>query len=91
MELFLGILFGVFLSSALAYFLFNYGIAKIKTQEVGLFTYIDPIVAVLIAAPLLQEYPTAHFFAGTLLVFGGIFFAEGRVHWHPFHKLKMKN
>ena len=84
-----GVLFGVFLSSALAYYLFNYGIAKIKTQEVGLFTYIDPIVAVLIAVPLLQEYPTAHFFLGSLLVFGGIYIAEKRIHWHPFHKLKI--
>ncbi|MBI2641029.1 DMT family transporter, partial [Candidatus Roizmanbacteria bacterium] len=35
-----GILFGVFLSSALAYFLYNYGLSKIDAQEVGLFTYI---------------------------------------------------
>ena len=83
-----GILFGVFLSSALAYFLFNYGIAKINMQEVGLFTYVDPIIAVLIAVPLLGEYPTVHFFIGSILVFGGIFIAEKRLNWHPFHKLK---
>ncbi|OGK42182.1 hypothetical protein A2954_04170 [Candidatus Roizmanbacteria bacterium RIFCSPLOWO2_01_FULL_37_12] len=82
-----GIIFGVFLSSALAYYLFSYGIAKIKMQEVGIFTYIDPIVAVLIAAPLIHEYPTVHFFIGSLLVFGGIFLAEGRIHWHPIHRL----
>ena len=83
-----GIIFGVFLSSALAYSLFMYGISKIKMQEVGLFTYIDPIVAVLIAIPLLHEFPTIHFFIGSLLVFGGIYLAEGRIHWHPLHKLK---
>lgn len=82
-----GILFGVFLSSALAYCLYNYGMSKIKTQEVGLFSYIDPVIAVLIAMPLIHEYPTSYFFIGTLLVFGGIFLAEGRIHWHPFHKL----
>lgn len=82
-----GIIFGVFLSSALAYCLFTYGISKIKMQEVGLFTYIDPIVAVLIAIPLLHEFPTVHFFIGSLLVFGGIFLAEGRIHWHPIHKM----
>lgn len=87
----LGIIFGVFFSSALAYFLFNYGISKIKTQEVGLFTYIDPVVAVLIAIPLVHEYPTFYFFAGSVLVFGGIFLAEGRLHWHPFHKLKAQS
>lgn len=83
----IGTIFGVFFSSALAYYLYNYGLAKIKTQEIGLFTYIDPIVAVLIAIPLLGEYPTLYFFLGSILVFGGIFFAEGRVHWHPIHKI----
>ena len=83
-----GILFGVFLSSALAYYLYNYGMSKIKTQEVGLFSYIDPVVAVLIAMPLIHEYPTSYFVVGTLLVFGGIFLAEGRIHWHPIHKFK---
>ena len=83
-----GIIYGVFFSSATAYTLFYYGVSKIKAQEVGLFTYIDPLAAVLIAIPLLQEYPTFYYFLGALLVFGGIYLAEGRVHWHPFHKLK---
>lgn len=82
-----GIVFGVFLSSALAYYLFNYGIAKIRMQEIGIFTYIDPIVAVLIAVPLLHEIPTIHFFIGSVLVFGGIFLAEKRIHYHPIHRM----
>ncbi len=85
-----GILFGAFLSSLAAYSLYNYGLSKISTEEIGLFTYIDPIVTVLIAAPLLHEYPTVHFFLGAILVFGGIFIAEGRIHWHPFHKIRFK-
>ena len=83
-----GIIFGVFFSSALAYCLFLYGLSKLKTQEIGLFTYIDPVVAVLIAAPLLGEYPNIYYFIGSLLVFIGIFFAENRLHWHPIHKLR---
>lgn len=86
-----GILFGAFLSSLAAYSLYNYGLSKIEAEEIGLFTYIDPVIAVLIAAPLLHEYPTVHFFLGAILVFGGIFIAEGRIHWHPWHKLKSKN
>lgn len=85
-----GIVYGVFFSSALAYFLFYYGVSKIKAQEVGIFTYIDPIVAVLIAIPLLGEYPNFYYLLGSLLVFGGIYFAEGRLNYHPFHKLKNK-
>jgi len=42
----IGIIFGVVFSSALAYFLFYYGIRKIQAQEAGIFTYIDPVVAV---------------------------------------------
>lgn len=85
---FTGIIFGAFFSSLAAYSLYDFGLSKINAEEIGLFTYIDPVVAVLIAAPLLNEYPTAHFFLGAILVFGGIFFAEGRIHWHPFHKIK---
>lgn len=84
----IGIIFGAFFSSLAAYSLYNYGLSKINAEEIGLFTYIDPVVAVLIAAPLLHEYPTINFFFGAILVFGGIFLAEGRIHWHPFHKLK---
>jgi Integral membrane protein DUF6. len=86
-----GIIYGVFFSSAAAYFLYYYGLSKIDAQEVGLFTYIDPIAAVLIAIPLLHEFPSIYYLIGSVLVFGGIYLAEGRVHWHPVHRLKQKN
>lgn len=84
----LGIIFGVFLSSALAYFLFEWAVKKLQAQEVGIFTYIDPIVAILIAIPLLSEKPSLIYILGSIFVFLGIFIAEGRLHWHPVHKLK---
>lgn len=83
-----GIVFGVFFSSALAYFFYYYGISKIAAQEVGVFAYIDPIVAVLIAMPLVQEYPNLYFLIGSSLILLGIFIAEGRIHYHPVHRLK---
>lgn len=86
-----GIIFGVFLSSALAYHLSNVAISMINAEEVGLFTYIDPVVAILIAIPLVHEYPNLYFFLGSIFVFGGIFIAEGRINWHPFHKLNAHN
>ena len=86
-----GIIYGVFFSSAAAYFLYYYGLSKIDAQEVGLFTYIYPIAAVLIAIPLLHEFPSIYYLIGSVLVFGGIYLAEGRVHWHPVHRLKQKN
>jgi len=83
-----GIIFGVFFSSALAYFLFYYGVSRLKAQEVGIFTYIDPLAAIVVAAPLLHEYPNLFYVFGGVLIFGGIYLAEGRIHWHPFHKLR---
>lgn len=81
-----GLLFGIFFCSALAYFLYFYGLSKISMQDVGIFSYIDPVVSVVIAAPLLHEYPDTFFIAGAVLVFTGIYFAERRIHWHPLHR-----
>lgn len=85
---FIGIIFGIFLSSALAYTLFEYGVQNIDAQDVGIFTYIDPIIAVAIAIPLLGEKVSLIYAIGALFVFGGIFIAEGRLHYHPFHRFR---
>ena len=82
-----GIIFGIFLSSTLAYLLYIWGIKRIPAQEVGVFFYVDPIAAVIIAVPLLGEAITPLYIFGSLLVFLGIFIAEGRLHYHPLHKL----
>ena len=83
-----GIIFGAFHSFSVAYYLFYYALKYLPAAEVGVFVYIDPVITVLIAAPLLGEVPDFTFLLGALLVFGGIFISEGRLHWHPLHKLK---
>ncbi|OGG27005.1 hypothetical protein A2960_02565 [Candidatus Gottesmanbacteria bacterium RIFCSPLOWO2_01_FULL_39_12b] len=83
-----GIIFGVLFSSLTGYFLFEWALKNMEVQEVGIFTYIDPIAAILIAMPLLGETITPIFLIGSILVFGGIIVAEGRLHYHPIHKLK---
>jgi drug/metabolite transporter (DMT)-like permease len=80
--------FGIILSSALAYFLFSYGESKVHVQELGLFSYIDPVAAVILASWILGEHPDNFFVIGSLLVSGGIYIAEGRIPWHPIHKHK---
>lgn len=84
-----GLLFGIILSSTLAYFLYEWGVEKIHASEVGVFTYIDPVIAAVIAIPLLGEVITPLFILGSCLVFVGIFISEGRIHYHPFHKLRL--
>lgn len=78
----IGIIFGIVLSSIVGYSLYHWALAKMSAQETGIFTYIDPITAMVIAALLLHEYPDSTFIAGTLLIFIGIYLAEGRLpHW----------
>lgn len=85
-----GILFGAILSSALAYTLQTYALKRMPVEDVGLFTYMDPVIAVIIAYPLLGELPTIHFFIGSVLIFAGIYIAEKRLNYHPLHKLSRK-
>lgn len=85
---FLGIGFGAILSSAVAYALFNWGLSKISASDTSLFSYIDPIVGTILAFFILHEPITMPFVAGAILIFGGIGIAEGRLHYHPFHKLR---
>ncbi len=80
-----GIFFGALLSSMIAYHLYYWALKYMHSTEVSVFVYIDPIVTILIAAPLLGEKPDATFLVGAVLVFGGIFISEGRLHWHPLH------
>lgn len=84
----LGIVYGTLFSSALAYYLYHWGIHKIDAQEIGIFTYLDPVTTVIIAFFLLGEVPSIFYFLGAVLVFAGIFVAENRLHWHPVHKLR---
>lgn len=83
-----GILFGAIFSSALAYYLYNFALKNMIASEAGIFVYIDPVVAVMIAVPLLGEVITLPYVVGSFLVFLGIFIAEGRLPYHPLHKLR---
>ena len=84
----LGIGFGVLFASFIAHIISNFGIKQISASEVGIFAYVDPLAAILIAMPLLGEKLTPIFLTGSFLVFLGICIAEARLHWHPFHKLR---
>lgn len=85
-----GIIFAVLFSTCLAYLLHAYAVKHINVSEVGLFTYMDPFIAIAIAGPLLGETVTQTFFFGSLLIFVGIFIAENRLHYHPLHLLHPK-
>ncbi len=84
---YLGIVFGSVFSSAMAYGLFAWGLSKIDATDTAIFSYVDPIVGTILGAVLLQEPISGPFVAGALLIFTGIFIAEGRIHYHPIRKI----
>lgn len=86
-----GIVFGAVLCSALAYYLFFWALKYMPAAETGIFVYLDPIVTVIIALPLLGERPDTFYYIGSLFVFFGIYIAEGRLHYHPFHLLRRES
>lgn len=87
----IGIAFGAVICSVIAYSLHTYAIKQIAANEVGIFSYVDPIIAIIIAKPLLGENITNTFLIGSILIFAGIFIAENRLHYHPLHLLKQKS
>lgn len=84
----IGIVFGSLFSSTIAYSLLGFGLSKIPASEVAIFTYVDPVIAVLIAIPLLGEKITLSYIVGSLLVLVGIYLAEKRIPYHPLTKLR---
>lgn len=83
-----GITYAVIFSSILAHYFLFYGLKKVKASETGVFTYVDPIATILVAIPLLHEVITESYLIAAVLVFLGIYIAEGRIHYHPFNLLR---
>lgn len=81
----IGLIFGIFFSTLIAYFLQTWALKFLPASDVSIFAYIDPVVTILIAAPLLGEFPDTAFVMGSVLVLLGILMAEGRFPWHPLH------
>lgn len=86
-----GIIFGSIFSSLIAYTIYGWALAKLPAYRTSVFTYLDPVVAIIIAIPLLGEKLTPPFIIGSFLVFAGILIAERRIHYHPIHKLFNKS
>ncbi len=83
----LGIVYGIVFGSAVAYGLFMYGISRLRTQRLGVFSYISPVVAILVSYPLLGESPNWYFYIGALLIGLGMSYAEHMHATHVMHKL----
>ena len=65
----IGILYGAICSSTLGYFFYNYAVKYIKTNEIGIFSYLEPFLTAIVAIPLLGEKITLPYVIGALFVF----------------------
>lgn len=88
---FTGIAFGILLSSLTAYSLWQWGLSKIPASRVGFFFYLDPVVSTITAVLLLSEVITFPFLIGAILIFAGLFIAEGKLPYHHVHKVILKD
>lgn len=86
----LGVMYGAILSSIVAYLLYDYGVTYLQGSEIGIFGYLEPIVTIIVAMPLLGEVLTFEYLIGSVLVFAGIIFAEGKLKYHPLHHHHLK-
>jgi drug/metabolite transporter (DMT)-like permease len=72
---FLAIVFNI-LAITGANCLFMYGLKRRKAQDVGIFSYIHPIVTFIAAWFILGEKPETRVYIGAILIFIGIYFTE---------------
>lgn len=73
---FFGILYMALFGSLIAYFTYIYGLAKIEASEATIFTYLQPLFAIPLAAVWLKETITLSFLTGALLIGLGVFTCE---------------
>jgi drug/metabolite transporter (DMT)-like permease len=83
-----GIIYGAIFSSTLGYYFYNYAAKYLKADEIGIFTYLEPVATAMVAIPLLHEQITFYYIIGSIFVFLGLFIAELKLRYHPFHHLK---
>jgi drug/metabolite transporter (DMT)-like permease len=71
-----GLAFMALFPSVLCYLIFYYALTYIPASRVSAFAYLQPLIAMLIAIPVLGEYPTKSLLTGGALVLAGVFTAE---------------
>lgn len=65
-----------FISSAVAYFLWNYALEKMEASKASVFLFLIPVVAILLGKALLAEKISLSIITGTALVLLGIYLTQ---------------
>ncbi|HEX7041932.1 MAG TPA: DMT family transporter [Patescibacteria group bacterium] len=85
-----GILYGALLTSFFAWFVFFWALKHMSASSTAVFDYIQPVVSVIVAIPLVHEIPNAFFLIGASLVIGGMYFAENHKSHPHLHHIMMR-
>lgn len=86
-EFYIGIPITIVFTSAIAYFLWQWGISKLDVVRAGFFQYLNPIIATVFSYYFLGEPITQSFILGTVFIFSGLVIAEKKLHLPEFHLL----
>ena len=69
----------ILVHTGIAYLLYFDSVGHLSAATVGLFSYLDPVVAIILSWPLLQQPMTISTFFGAFLILGSALFSE----WNP--------
>lgn len=83
---FLGLLYGIFFSSLVAYFFWQKGLKKMPAGRASFFFYLDPITGGFASYLILGEKITPSLIVGGLFITLAVFLSEYRRKNHPLHK-----
>lgn len=72
----LGVIYMAVFPSVVCYLIFYYALTYISASKLAAFSYLQPLLATLIAIPVLGERPTTELAAGGALVLAGVWIAE---------------
>jgi drug/metabolite transporter (DMT)-like permease len=63
-------------SSVICYLIYYYALGQISASRVAAFSYLQPVVATIMAAAVLRERVTLPLIAGGVVIFAGVFLTE---------------
>lgn len=81
----LGLLYGIFFSSLVAYWAWNKGLQMLPAGKAAFFFYLDPISGAILSIILLGEKITSQLLLGGLFIFIAVLVAEQQRKSHPLH------
>ncbi|MDZ4799107.1 MAG: DMT family transporter [Bryobacteraceae bacterium] len=70
------LLYMAFCPSVIGYLIYYHALSRIPASKLSTFTYMQPLLATLMAIPALGEHPTSSLAFGGIMILAGVFVAE---------------